>query len=173
MNNLTNLFLDLLSPVIRPDSPSVRPAENGVDKGVSPLSPVSPGDDAKTHPPSPPATASEPACIPDDCIGALLDSDGNPYLPWAPHLASEDVRRLRAELIDMIEDLATLEGWPRETLVDVMGRAVRGPLYDLMPNVAHFRERMDTIRTEQALREALNRRTWRGEGFDDRREERS
>nr|WP_158447129.1 hypothetical protein [Paraburkholderia sp. BL8N3] len=50
-----------------------------------------------------------------------------------------------------------------------MSRALRGPVYDLLPNLAHFRERVAEIDAECEARHLLRRRAWRMEGFDDRR----
>jgi hypothetical protein len=106
----------------------------------------------------------------DGCAGALIDPDGGAYLPWGPYLSASDVRRMRADLAVLIEDLATLEGWPREHLDDVIGRAMRGPLHDLMPNLAHFHERTAAARAEHEASEAVKARSWRLEGFDNRKE---
>lgn len=47
----------------------------------------------------------------------------------------------------MVEALADLEAWPEEHLVDdVLSRAIRGPLANLLPNLAHFRERFGAAR---------------------------
>jgi len=57
------------------------------------------------------------------------------YLPWAPHTSADDARRLRAELCNVIEALSTLEGLWLETLDEVLARAMRRPLSDLLPNL--------------------------------------
>lgn len=88
--------------------------------------------------------------ITESCSGALLSSDGGFFLPWGPHLSSADVLRMRAELVDMIELIARMEGWPLADLDDVLTRAMRGPLSDLMPNLAYFRERLDRARAAAA-----------------------
>lgn len=103
-----------------------------------------------------------------DCSGALHSGDGGLYLPWGPYLSPDDVRRTRGELVAMIEDLAVLEHWQQSDLDDVLARAMRGPLADLLPNLAHFNERLTAARTVDVARAALHRRTWHGEGFDDR-----
>ncbi|WNC90517.1 hypothetical protein RI103_03895 [Paraburkholderia sp. FT54] len=113
--------------------------------------------------------ANDPAPIPADCIGALQSADGGLYLPWGPYLAPDDVHQMRAELIDMIETLADMEHWDAGRRYDVLTRAIRGPLADLLPNLAHFNERLTAARAEAEARAALDRRTWRLEGFDDRR----
>ncbi|WP_233831777.1 hypothetical protein [Paraburkholderia sp. ZP32-5] len=83
----------------------------------------------------------EHEAAPADCSGALLAPDGGLYLPWGPYLSPDDVRRMRAELAELIEDLADSEGWPADHRNDVLSRAMRGPLADLLPNLAYFRER--------------------------------
>jgi hypothetical protein len=105
--------------------------------------------------------ANDPELVSADCVGALHDPDGGLYLPWGPCLSPDDVRRMRAELVGMIEELSGLECWPESLLDDVLGRAIRGPLADLMPNLAHFTERLTEARAESAARDALDRRTWR------------
>ncbi len=110
--------------------------------------------------------ANDPASIPADCIGALQSSDGGLYLPWGPYLGPDDVRRMRAELVAMIEALCDLEQWDAGRRDDVLTRAIRGPLADLLPNIAHFNERLTEARAEAEARAALERRTWR---FDDGR----
>jgi hypothetical protein len=96
-------------------------------------------------------------------------TDGGAFLPWGPYISASDVSRLRAELAEMIEDLAALEGWAREHLNDVICRAMRGPLYDLFPNVAHFRERVAAARGEHDATETKKARSWRLDGFENRR----
>jgi hypothetical protein len=113
--------------------------------------------------------ANDPASLPDDCIGSLIDPDGGVYLPWGPYLSPDDARRMRGELVVMIEELARLECWPRSLLDEVLTAAVRGPLSALMPDLHHFKEQLATARAEAAARAALDRCTWHGEGFDDRR----
>jgi hypothetical protein len=80
--------------------------------------------------------------------------------------------RMRAELVAMIEELCSLECWPETYRDEVLSRAIRGPLVDLMPNTHYFTERLSEARAEATARAALDRRTWHGEGFDDRRMER-
>ena len=96
-------------------------------------------------------------------------SDGGAFLPWGPYVSASDVRRMRAELAGMIEDLAALEGWAREHLDDVIGRAMRGPLSDLLPNIAHFRERVPAAWAEHDASETKRARSWRLDGFENRR----
>jgi len=96
-------------------------------------------------------------------------SDGGAFLPWGPYVSASDVRRMRADLAGMIEELAALEGWAREYLDDVIGRAMRGPLSDLLPNVAHFRERVAATRTEHDASETKKARSWRLDEFENRR----
>ncbi|MFL9952800.1 hypothetical protein PQR65_05235 [Paraburkholderia nemoris] len=83
------------------------------------------------------------------------------FWPWAPYLGAADVERFRTELVGMIEGLADLERWPVEHRDDVLARAVRGPLADLLPNLAHFRDRLATAQAEAAAQAATTRRAWR------------
>jgi hypothetical protein len=106
--------------------------------------------------------------IPAECVGALLSADGGLYLPWVPRLSTDEVQRMRAELVAMIEEIASLECWPAQTREDVLTRAIRGPVTDLLLNLAYFTERLSEARAEAEARAALDRRTWRMEGFDDR-----
>ncbi|MHB9839970.1 TubC N-terminal docking domain-related protein [Paraburkholderia terrae] len=100
-----------------------------------------------------------------DSHGALIDADsGGLYLPWGACLPAEDVHRMRDELASLIVTLAEIEGWRSERLDDVMRRAMRGPLADLLPNLHHFREQLLTERAATALCS----RAWRGEGLDAR-----
>lgn len=101
--------------------------------------------------------------------GALIDPDGGAYLPWGPYLSADDVFRLRAELAELIEDMADAEDWTPAYRDEVLARAMRGPLYDLLPNLAYFRERVAAFYAECEARQLLRRRSWRMEGFDDRR----
>jgi hypothetical protein len=93
--------------------------------------------------------------------GALIDLDGGAYLPWGPYLSSADVVRMRAELAEAIEDLADLEDWAATYRDDILSRAMRGPLCDLLPNLAHFRERLSDHNAESEARFLLRRRAWR------------
>jgi hypothetical protein len=68
---------------------------------------------------------------------------------------------MRAELIAMIETLADMEGWDAGQRDDVLTRAIRGPLADLLPNLAHFNERLAAARADAEARSVLDRRTWR------------
>ncbi|WP_124646292.1 hypothetical protein [Burkholderia sp. Bp8990] len=91
-----------------------------------------------------------PENIPADCVGALRDPDGGLYLPWGPCLSAVDVHRMRAELIAMVEELSALERWASAHRQDVLTRVIRGPLADLLPNIAYFRERLEAARAEAA-----------------------
>lgn len=46
-----------------------------------------------------------------DSSGALLSDDGGLYLPWGPYLSANEVRRLQAELMKLIGEVADVEGW--------------------------------------------------------------
>jgi hypothetical protein len=115
--------------------------------------------------------ANDSQAEPDDCAGALIDPDGGAYLPWGPYLSPADVQRMRGELFDMIDELCRREGWSNERRHDTMTRAMRGPLADLMPNLAYFNGQLTVARAEAAARAAMTARTWRMEGFDKRRGE--
>lgn len=106
-----------------------------------------------------------------ELLAYLLNAErqAGEFWPWAPYLGATDMHRLRAELVDMIEELAGLECWPEAYSDDVLSRAIRGPLSDLMPNLHHFAGRLEAARAEAAARSALDQRTWHGEGCDDRR----
>lgn len=114
-------------------------------------------------------TAPDPAGIPDDCVGALHDLDGGLFLPWGPHLSPDDVRKVRAELITIIEALSALECWASAYRDDVLTRAIRGPLADLLPNISYFRERLEAARAATSARAALEMRSWRFEDLANRR----
>jgi hypothetical protein len=101
--------------------------------------------------------------------GTLHDESAPLWLPWGPRMSSCDVRRLLDELRATIEELARVEGWPSERLDDIMTRAMRGPLADLLPNVAYFSDRLREQRADAAARELLAGRAWRCEGLNDRR----
>ncbi|MCG5073039.1 hypothetical protein [Paraburkholderia tagetis] len=121
------------------------------------------GDHASTARAAPHAvqhTAADPAQA-SASGGALRSRSGGLYLPWGPYLSADDVHHLRADLAGMLEDLATLEGWPRELLDDVMARAMRGPLADLLPNLHYFRERLKAMRAQVAARDEAARHSWR------------
>jgi hypothetical protein len=83
------------------------------------------------------------------------------FWPWAPYLTAADVERFRAELVGMIERLADLEQWPGDHRDDVLTRAIRGPLADLLPNLHHFNQRLTEATAEAAARDAIEKRTWR------------
>jgi hypothetical protein len=110
------------------------------------------------------AAASEAA----DCAGALIDPDGGAYLPWGPYLSSKDMLTMRDELVALIDEPAARERWDAPRLNDVMSRALRGPLGDLLPNLHYFRERLEVLKAQEAAREAKERLSWRLDGFDDR-----
>ncbi len=48
----------------------------------------------------------------------------------------------------MIEALSTLEGLWLETLDEVLARAIRRPLSDLLPNLHYFRVRLKVLKTQ-------------------------
>jgi hypothetical protein len=83
----------------------------------------------------------ESETVPTDCVSALRDPDGGLYLPWGAYLSPDDVNRMRIELVKLIETVADAEEWEDRFRDDVLTRAIRGPLADLLPNLAHFRAR--------------------------------
>jgi hypothetical protein len=85
------------------------------------------------------------ADIPVDCVGALQSHGGGLYLPWGAVLTQAEVFTLQADLTRMIEELAALERWEGSDLNDVLERAWRGPLSDLLPNTHYFEERLRKI----------------------------
>lgn len=91
---------------------------------------------------------------------ASSDAPGE-FWPWAPYLLAADVQRMQTELVSMIEQLADMEGWPPEHRDDVLARAVRGPLADLLPNMHHFTQRLTEATAAAAARAAVEKRTWR------------
>ncbi|OJA74946.1 hypothetical protein BGV67_04520 [Burkholderia ubonensis] len=97
--------------------------------------------------------------------GALIHPDGGAYLPWGPRLSAEDLRQMRVELAGLIETLADRERWPRDLLDNVMGRAMRGPLSDLLPNLHYFRARIEEIEAEAQARAMLQRGGHRLDGL--------
>lgn len=91
---------------------------------------------------------------------ASTDAPGE-FWPWAPYLGDADVQRMQTELVEMIERLAELEDWPEEHRDDVLTRAIRGPLADLLPNLHHFNQRLTEATAAAAARKAAEKRTWR------------
>jgi hypothetical protein len=130
-----------------------------------------PSDERKPEPvrddPVPDAP-NDPAIIPADCIGALIDPDGGRYLPWGPRLSPEDVRLLRADLGAVITELATLEGWSRATLDEVLAGARWVSGATLVSDVGYFGQRLLVVRAEIDDRFGRRARVWRMEGFERR-----
>lgn len=108
--------------------------------------------------------ANDPQAGPDVCVVALIDPDGGAYLPWGPYLATDNVRRLRAELFAMIDALAEAEAWTPERYADTMDRAANEPLADLLPNVEYFNAKLIEPRAEAGAVALLAARSWRYEG---------
>jgi hypothetical protein len=102
--------------------------------------------------------------VPADCVGALRSRDGGLYLPWGVPIPADQVREMQAELLGLIETLADYEGWPKDARDEVLTRATRGPLADLMPNLHHFRERVSEARTEYEARRLTHSRAWAATG---------
>jgi hypothetical protein len=112
--------------------------------------------------------ANDPESIPADCVGALLHPDGGLYLPWGPRQSSDEVRQIRGELVAIIEELCSLECWPEQHRDDVLTRATRGPLADMMPNLCYFAERLEAAQAASAALRALDSRAWHCEGLEAR-----
>ncbi|CAG4908390.1 hypothetical protein [Paraburkholderia saeva] len=87
-------------------------------------------------------------------------------LAWGRHLSPDDVVELRYELIQLIQELASLSGWTEECADNVLYRACCSSLGDLLPDLHHFRERVATARADMATR-ALLKWALRMDGFDD------
>jgi hypothetical protein len=119
------------------------------------------GDHAASGAPPAEQRGARRAPAPSATGGALRSRSGGLYLPWGPYLTPDDVRRMRAELALMLGYLEELEAWPRELLDDVMARAMRGPLADLLPNLHYFRERLTAVRAQVAARNEAARCAWR------------
>ncbi|WP_233863024.1 hypothetical protein [Paraburkholderia adhaesiva] len=122
------------------------------------------GSSAAGVQPTTPETARSESATPSPrevSDGALRSRSGGLYLPWGPYLSADDVRRMRAELVAMLEELSTLERWPRELLDDTMARAIRAPLADLLPNLHYFRARLKAMRVQAATSAEVANRTWR------------
>jgi hypothetical protein len=81
----------------------------------------------------------------------LLDEEtAAPYLPWGPYLAPEDLARWQRDVLDVIANLAGLEGWADETY-DLIAQAIeRQPISTLRPDLAYFRQRLDDARAAAA-----------------------
>ncbi|MGF6634285.1 hypothetical protein OKW38_002969 [Paraburkholderia sp. MM5496-R1] len=94
-------------------------------------------------------------------VRAPVDPDGGAHLPWGPHLSPDDMFGMRAELAELIEDMADAEDWPASYRDEVLARAMRGPLHDLLPNLHYFRERVAEFSAECEARALLRRRAWR------------
>jgi hypothetical protein len=114
--------------------------------------------------PVPVTQAAAPSdAAPVDCPDALRTKSGALYLPWCAPIPADQVRVLMAELVELIEMLADYEAWPKSDRDEVLARAVRGPLADLMPNLHHFRERTTQARAEYDARQAARDRAWRAD----------
>jgi hypothetical protein len=87
------------------------------------------------------------------CVVALdgaLNADG-PYLPWGPLLNPDRLKQWQAELFDVVDELARLEGWRDDDYDLVIGAIERQPISTLRPDLAHFRERLDAARAKQTI----------------------
>ncbi|WP_320534807.1 hypothetical protein [Robbsia andropogonis] len=72
---------------------------------------------------------------------------GARFMPWCAPMTLQEFHDRRAELIDLIEEIADLEWWSPGDLDDVMHHAVNGPVSDLMPNLHYFREHVVQARS--------------------------
>ncbi|WP_429497445.1 hypothetical protein ACQUFY_16795 [Robbsia andropogonis] len=83
--------------------------------------------------------------------GPLLDGypqhpeSGASFMPWCAPVSPAQFRTWRGELVEMIEELAALQGWRRDHLDDVLTRAINGPVSDLRPNWRYFRDELHAI----------------------------
>ncbi|KVQ43744.1 hypothetical protein WK03_17790 [Burkholderia cepacia] len=73
-------------------------------------------------------------------------------LAWGPYLSAADVRDLRDELLDLISELAQLEGWTEDRRDHALYPALCGSLGDLLPDLHHFRQRAAEARAATAAR---------------------
>ncbi|WP_175939911.1 hypothetical protein [Caballeronia sp. BCC1704] len=107
--------------------------------------------------------------VPEACRGALLSEDGGYYLPWGPYLTREALAEWQRELFAVVDELATLEGWPELTYDLIAGQIERQPISTIRPDLAYFRGRLERAKAERRERERRAARSWRGEGLDNRR----
>lgn len=104
-------------------------------------------------------------------MGALIDDNGALtesfseavesrcqalFWPWRESMTVLDARYMRVELVGMVDELASLECWPRALLDAVVTAAVRAPLSALLPDTQHFRARLKEARAEAATRAILD-----------------
>lgn len=82
-------------------------------------------------------------------------------MPWGPFMAPERLKEWQRELFEVVDELARLERWHPDDYDIVVGAIERQPVSTLRPDLAHFRERLLTARTEAAARAATGRRAWR------------
>ncbi|MDN7993094.1 hypothetical protein QZM97_23755 [Burkholderia orbicola] len=76
-------------------------------------------------------------------------------LAWGTWMSPDDIYRLRFELAGLIDQLADEERWPLDRRAAAMCSAMRGPLADLLPNLHHFRERMQEVFAERDARRLI------------------
>ncbi|WP_175865569.1 hypothetical protein [Burkholderia cepacia] len=77
-------------------------------------------------------------------------------LAWGTWMSPDDIYRLRFELAGLIDQWADEQKWPLDRRAAAMCSAVRGPLSDLLPNLAHFRERMQEVFAERDARRLID-----------------
>lgn len=107
----------------------------------------------------------KPRLVPhkDELLAYLSSAErhAGEFWPWAPYLTAADVERFRADLVTTIEQLSDMEHWPADHRDDVLARAIRGPLSDLLPNLHYFNQRLAEANATAAARSAVHARGWR------------
>ncbi|WP_322008282.1 TubC N-terminal docking domain-related protein [Paraburkholderia tropica] len=93
--------------------------------------------------------ANAPIPTTDDCVGALRDPDGGPYLPWGPYIDREQLAVMQRDLLAAVEELARRESWPDEYFDHVVYCIERQPISTLRPDLAYFNERLRIARNSR------------------------
>lgn len=81
-----------------------------------------------------------------DCGGALM-ADG-PYLPWGPYLTPDRLKAMQQAVIDVVTDLARIEGWKDDHYDIIVVEIKRQPLCTLLPDLDYFRARLAAARSQ-------------------------
>ena len=101
--------------------------------------------------------------------GALIDPEsGAPYWLWGPYIDCETLKSWQLDLFEVVDELAKLESWSENDYDHVVVCIERQPRSTLRADLAYFIRRLLAARAEAAARAALDRRTLRLGGFDDR-----
>ncbi|MGF6634284.1 hypothetical protein OKW38_002968 [Paraburkholderia sp. MM5496-R1] len=79
-------------------------------------------------------------------------------LPWGLRLSGDEILGLRGDLVELVEQVAAYECWAEEFLCSVMYLALHAPVSDLLPNLHHYRERLDVAEAEIDARIALDKK---------------